>query len=160
MKSTTILLLLFTFLTSSCTSSHRSVEKAPSDQLKRGSLPDIVYLIDKENVGHYKPIEIAKENRPEPKQGINQWTMDFYGSIRYPALARENGIGGVVILDIAIDQNGKVTDISIKKGISKECDNEAKRAYLFSIKDGYNPLVIDGSPAKFKIELPVQFRLE
>ncbi|MBK8737992.1 MAG: TonB family protein [Saprospiraceae bacterium] len=54
----------------------------------------------------------------------------FYGSIKYPAIARENGIGGVVILDIEVDQKGKVTGVDIKQSVSVECDNEARRTHF------------------------------
>lgn len=119
-----------------------------------------MYFIDTANNGSYKPIEIDEKNRPEPIQGKDQWMRDFYGSITYPAIARRNGIGGVVILDIAVDQKGKVTDIGITQGVSTECDHEARRAYVHSVQGGYIPLTINGVSTKFRMELPVEFRLQ
>jgi len=160
MKSKLILLFLISFLAPSCNSTYSSVQKSSSNQTKRKHLPEIVYSIDKANNGNYEPIEIDEENRPEPIQGKNKWIRDFYGSIKYPAIARENGIGGVVILDIEVDQKGKVTVVDIKQSVSVECDNEARRAYIFSTQGGYIPLLIDNLPTKFRMELPVGFWIE
>jgi len=137
MKSNLILLFLISFLVPSCISTYNSAQNSSSNQTKSRALPEIVYLIDKANNGNYEPIEIDEENRPEPVQGKNQWIRDFYGSIKYPAIARKNGVGGVVTLDIEIDQKGKVIDVGIKQGVSIECDNEARRAFIYSIQKGY-----------------------
>jgi len=40
-------------------------------------------------------------------------------------------------LDVAVDQGEKVTNVSIKKGISKKCDAEAKRAFIDSTQKRY-----------------------
>lgn len=157
MNPTIIPLFLISFFVQSCISTHSSVQNSSSNQTKRKTLPEIVYLIDRENNGNYKPIEIDEENRPEPIQGNNQWTIDFFGSIKYPAMARVNGIEGVVILDVEIDEKGKVIEVGIKQGVSTECDNEARRAYVYSTPEGYTPLTIDGISTKFRMEVPVGF---
>ena len=160
MKSNLILLLLISFFMQSCISTYSSVQDSSSNQTKRRPLPETVYLIDRANNKKYEPIEIDEENRPEPIQGKKQWARDFYGSIKYPAIARENGIGGILILDIEIDEKGKVTDVSVKEGVSIECDNEAMRAFVNSTRNGYIPLVIDEIPTKFRMELSIGFWLE
>lgn len=137
-----------------------STYSTTANKVKRSPMPKVVFSVDKGNDGNYEIIEIEKENAPEPIQGRNQWVRDFYGSIKYPAKARENGVEGLVILDVEINQNGQVTLVEIKKGISKECDEEAKRAYIHSTQNGYHPLMIDNVPTKFRMELPVGFWLE
>ncbi len=160
MKSNLLLLCLIAFFVQSCSSTHGAAQNSSSNQAKRRQLPETVYLIDKENSGNYQPIELAEENRPQPIQGKKQWMSDFFGGIKYPAIARENGIGGVVILNIEVDARGKVTAVSIKQGVSIECDNEARRAYINSTQEGYIPLKIDGMPVRFRMELPFGFWLE
>ncbi len=160
MKSNLILLFLISFLAPSCISTYSSIQNSKPNQTKRRPLPKIVYLIDTANNGSYEPIEIDEENRLQPIQGKKQWVRDFYGSIKYPAKARENGVGGIVILDVEIDQKGKVSAVGIKQGLSIECDSEAKRAYVHSTQKGYIPLIIGGLPTKFRMELPVGFWLE
>ena len=54
------------------------------------------------------PIDIAEDSKPQPLQGKMQWYRDFYGEIKYPATARENGIQGVVELESHINAFGKV----------------------------------------------------
>ena len=41
----------------------------------------------------------------------------FYSSIRYPAAARERGIGGTVLLDVEVDETGKVAHVGIKQSL-------------------------------------------
>lgn len=160
MKPNLILAFLISFFVQSCTSTYSSVQNASSNQTKRRALPETVYSIDAANDGNYKPIRLDEKNRPEPIQGKDQWMTDFYGAISYPAIARRNGIGGVIILDIAVDQKGKVTNVGIKQSVSTECDSEARRAYVHSIQRGYIPLTINGISTKFRMELPVGFWLE
>lgn len=160
MKSTLIYLLATVLLATGCYTTYQSNQNSNSNQTKRRPLPDIVYSIDQNNDGNFTIMEIEEENRPQPMQGKDQLTRDFYGSIKYPAVARENGIGGIVILDIEIDQSGKVTQVGIKKSVSVECDEEAKRAYINSTQQGYSPLIINNVPVKFRMELPVGFWLE
>ncbi len=123
-------------------------------------MPKVVFSVDTDKDGNYEVIELDKENKPKPIQGNDQWARDFYGSIKYPAKARENGIGGLVILDIIIDQNGKVESVDIKHGVSLECDQEAKRAYISSTQKGYFPIMINDIPTELRMELPVGFWIE
>lgn len=161
MKSTLIYLLATTLLATGCyTTTYQTNQNANSNQAKRRPLPDIVYSIDQNNDGNFTVIEIEEEKRPQPTQGKDQWIRDFYGKLKYPAVARENGIGGIVILDIEFDQSGKVTQVGIKKSVSTECDEEAKKAYINSTQQGYSPLIINNVPVKFRMELPVGFWLE
>lgn len=159
MKSNFVLLILISFLAPSCTSIYSSVQNSSSQPTRSGSSSKIVYLVDRVNSGNYDPIEMDEENEPEPIQGKDQWTRDFFGSLKYPATARENGIEGVVILDIEIDQEGKVIDVRIQQSVSRECDNAAREAFIYATQQGYYPLIIDNLPTKFRMKLPVNFWL-
>ena len=96
---------------------------------------------------------------PEPKQGLKQWTFDFYSDIRYPASARENGIGGTVILNVVVNEFGIVEDITVKEGVTPDIDKEALRCGKKSTKV-FTPLIIDGKSYRFRVEVPVKFRIE
>lgn len=144
----------------SCYSNYPIAKRPSTQQGKRSPLPPLTFSVDTNYDGNYEPFEIGKENRPEPLQGKDQWARDFYSSIKYPAKAREIGIGGIVVLAITVNQNGKVENVDIKKGILQECDNEAKRAFLNSTLEGFFPLIIDNIHVKFKMELPVGFWLK
>ena len=60
--------------------------------------------------------------------GGNKAFSDFiYGNLKYPKLAAEAGIEGVVVLKYDIDNHGIVTDVHVLKGIGYGCDEEAVR---------------------------------
>jgi len=123
-------------------------------------MPETVYLVDSDNDGTYLPVNLNEEIKPQPTQGKVQWTLDIYRTMKYPAAARQNGIEGVIILDVEFDINGRVTNLGVKKSVSVECDEEAKRAFMMASQEGYSPLILNGSPVKFKMEFPVAFWLD
>lgn len=119
-----------------------------------------IYYIDPDENDLYDLIELTEDESPEPSQGRDQFIKDFNSFIKYPASARENGIEGIVLLEINIDKNGKILDIIIKEGISKDCDSSALEAIRNSTKNGFKPLFINNIPTKFKIIYPVYFKLD
>ncbi|NUO00786.1 MAG: energy transducer TonB [Saprospiraceae bacterium] len=161
MKSTTIRTSLLVALAltalsfSGCITYPQTSTTSPNP---RRQLPPIEYFADDNGDGILEPILLEKE--PEPRQGTEQWTRDFYGTIKYPALARENGIQGIVMLAVLVDETGKVLDADIAKKLFKDCDQEARRAFLSATQQGYTPLARGGVAVKFKMHYPVGFWLD
>lgn len=79
--------------------------------------------------------------------------------IKYPAAARQNGISGILVLEVLVDETGQVLDIAIKKSLSADCDEEAIRAFENATQQAYSPLIIDGRAKRFKLEKSVGFWL-
>ena len=122
-------------------------------------LPSTVFYADVGNNGIYEVMELEKEERPQPVQGSDQWIRDFFGSLNYPASARKKGISGIVLLNVEVDEFGKVTNVSIKESLYKDCDAESIRAYQESTKNGFTPFLHNNIPTKFKMDVPVKFTL-
>lgn len=158
MKQNLIGLILLLLLTN-CTTTNSSTEGARAAKSNKNTLPKIQYYADLNNNGTYELIDLEADKKPAPNQGQNQWVRDFYGAIKYPAMARENGISGIVMLNVNVDKLGKVANVEVKKGISKACDEEAKRAFIASTKQGYKPLTLQNKTVNFRMELPVGFWL-
>ena len=127
---------------------------------KRRSLPDTVYKVDLDNNGIYLIVDIPEEDKPKPIQGKEQFVRDLYGKIKYPAIARENGVSGIVILNIDVDQKGKVKNISVHQTLSRECDAEDIKALTFASDRGYYPLIWEGKPTAFRMETSLGFWLQ
>lgn len=144
-------------LGASCHSS-KSIGNNPSKENGKKDFPAIRFLIDELGNGEFT--QIFLEEAPEPVQGHLQWVKDFYGSIKYPATARQKSVQGIVKLFVSIDKLGKVGNVSISKGLSPDCDNEARRAFIASTQNGYQPLIYNGQPTAYVMELPVGFWLE
>lgn len=75
---------------------------------------------------------------------------------RYPRRARDMGREGTVVLRVAIDEKGNLTDVDVVQPAGYGFDEEAVRA----IRDStFKPAVRDGVPAACLAELPVRFVL-
>lgn len=79
-------------------------------------------------------------------------------NIKYPPLARENNIQGVVALTFVVGKDGKVRDVNILKDIGGGCGKEAVRVVETMPK--WIPGEANGNPVKVRFTLPVRFRLE
>jgi periplasmic protein TonB len=93
---------------------------------------------------------------------------------KYPKLAKENGVSGKVFVEFIIDQDGKVTDVTIKKGVkvtapdpkdqgdydamAKSMDDEAMRVIRSMPK--WTPGSVGGKPVKVRYILPFNFKLK
>ena len=75
----------------------------------------------------------------------------------YPDLARRMGIAGTVVLEVSIDEEGKVMDAVVKQGLGYGCDESA----LESVRKArfYPARADDGQPVAVKVQIPFHFRL-
>lgn len=128
-----------------------------TSQSKPPSISPTLYFIDSNGDDIYEDIQL--EDEPIPSQGKEEFRRNFSSLIKYPASARENGIKGVVILHVSIDETGSVLSVEIAKSLSKECDEAARKAFIQATTNGYAPLLLNGIPVKYKMEMPVQFWL-
>ncbi|MDY0102236.1 MAG: M56 family metallopeptidase [Lentimicrobium sp.] len=81
----------------------------------------------------------------------------FRDNLRYPAEARQNNIQGYVDYTIEIDENGKVTNPKIQKGLGYGCDEEVLR--VLEMMPDWKPGTREGKPAKFMLPFSVRFTL-
>ncbi len=149
---TSVLVALAILGLSGCSASY-----AQSGKASKGSKNEIAYFTDEDGDGKFKRIKL--EEPPEPRQGKEQWARDFYNAIKYPVSARLNGTQGIVTLEVLIDETGTVQEVDIKKKVSKDCDEEAKRTFLYTTQQGFTPLIRNGVAVKFKMEMSVFFSL-
>lgn len=78
-------------------------------------------------------------------------------TISYPPMERENDIQGKVIVRFIIDENGKVVEPQILRGISPGLDKEALR--VVSLLPNFKPGTQQGVPVKVYYNLPISFKL-
>lgn len=79
-------------------------------------------------------------------------------NIKYPTMARENGIEGKVYIEFVIDKDGSVTNAVVKRGIGGGCNEEALR--VVNSMPRWKPGRQQGNPVKVKYTLPVSFKLQ
>lgn len=155
MKNHIVLLALSLVLFGGCIQT--STQRSSSSTSTKSRFPETIYYADVNQDGSFEVVSL--DEVPVPFQGQDQWVRDFYTSIKYPPKARENGISGIVLLDVSIDAFGKVQQVEIKKSLSKECDKEAKRAFINSTLQGYTPAKLNAKVVPCRMDLPVGFWL-
>ncbi len=79
-------------------------------------------------------------------------------NIKYPPLARENNITGMVALTFVVGKDGQVRDVKIVRDIGGGCGKEAVRVVESMPK--WIPGEANGNPVKVRFTLPVRFKLE
>lgn len=88
-------------------------------------------------------------------------SQDFVGfinkNLKYPKAALDNQIEGRVIVTCIINQDGKLSDIKVLKGIGYGCDEEALR--LIKLSGIWNPAIQDGKKVKSFYTIPINFSL-
>jgi len=65
------------------------------------------------------------EDMPEFPGGDAKMFEYISKNLEYPPLAKENSIQGRVVVQFVVDENGKITNAKILKGIGWGCDEEA-----------------------------------
>ncbi len=99
----------------------------------------------------------------DKKACADQKLLEFiYKHIRYPAIARENGIEGTATITFVVEKDGKITDAQILRDPGGQCGQEALRVVnLMNEKQIiWKPGKQRGRPVRVQFNLPVKFKLE
>ena len=143
----------------------------------RFSLNDISQLSQKESIPeifHVVP-EMPRfpgcediSNQIEKQRCSEAKMLEFvYKNIKYPMTAIENKIEGTVVVQFVVSDDGWIEDITIRRGLSGGCTEEARRVVQLMQKD---QMSIQWEPGKngqegrrhsvhVKYSLPVRFNL-
>jgi len=102
-------------------------------------------------------------SKQEKEQCATKKMLEFiYGNIKYPAIARENGVEGMVVITFVVEKDGTVTDARVVRDIGAQCGQEALRVVNLmnekSIK--WVPGKQRGRAVRVQFNLPVRFKLE
>lgn len=84
-----------------------------------------------------------------------------YNTIRYPAVAKEEGVEGTVLIEFLIDVDGRVTEVVIVEDIGAGC-GEAARVAIENCVLGrtFLPGELMGEATPMVWRIPVKFKLE
>lgn len=97
------------------------------------------------------------EEMPSPIGGM----QEFYGflskKMKYPKQARRMGMEGKVFVQFVVNEEGKMTDLEVVRGIGVGCDEEALR--VMKLAPDWNPGKQRGRPVKVRMVVPIYFRL-
>jgi TonB family protein len=90
--------------------------------------------------------------------GLEQFGKFLGKNLRYPPIARENGMQGRVFCTFVVEKDGSLTDIKVARGIGGGCDEEAIRVLKSSPK--WNPGVQNGRNVRVSYTVPIFFQLQ
>jgi TonB family protein len=76
-------------------------------------------------------------------------------NIKYPKTALDAGITGVVFTQFIVNPDGKISDVSILRGVNDDLNNEALR--VVESMPAWNPGEQQGKRVKVKFVLPIKF---
>ncbi len=79
-------------------------------------------------------------------------------NIRYPAIAQENEVQGVVILRFKLSKDGSIGDVKIVRSLESSCDQEAMR--VVKSLPRFTPARQQGIPVPVWFTLPIRFRIQ
>ncbi|MEM9545881.1 MAG: energy transducer TonB [Bacteroidota bacterium] len=90
----------------------------------------------------------------------NRMAMYMYKRMKYPALARENGTQGTVIISFVVGKNGSIMNPEIQRDLGDGCGEEAlKVVKRMQDEVRWIPGKQRGRPVKVKVTIPVKFKL-
>ena len=94
------------------------------------------------------------------KEGCTQKNVIKFISknVKYPEIAKVNGIEGRVIIEFVVEKDGKVGEVKILRGVDKYIDREAIRV-IESLPDFHPGNDEFGKPVRVKYTIPIAFTL-
>ena len=108
-----------------------------------------VFAQQKDDQGVY----LSAEKMPAIKGGM----AAIGKKVKYPRIAREMGIQGVVYVGFIVDPEGKVIEPKILKSVAKPLDEEALRVITKDVK--FTPGYFQGKAVPVRMVLPIRFRI-
>lgn len=78
--------------------------------------------------------------------------------LSYPAVARENGVSGRVMVQFTVSTDGSITDVTVIRGVDPSLDQEALRVIRSSPK--WTPGEHEGRKVNVTYQFPVIFQLK
>lgn len=97
------------------------------------------------------------EEMPEFPGGTTELLNYLKNNVKYPAVAKENGIEGRVMVTFVVNKDGSICDVEIVKPVNPALDKEALRVVQGMPK--WKPGMQRGKNVRVKFTLPVSFRL-
>jgi protein TonB len=103
-------------------------------------------------------IFFSVEESPEYPGGMAQIGKFISRNLKYPPIARDNGVKGRVVVSFVVEPSGEITDVKVIRGIGSGCDEEAIRVVRMMPK--WKPGKQNGKAVRVQYNLPITFTLQ
>ncbi|WP_297098242.1 energy transducer TonB [uncultured Draconibacterium sp.] len=101
---------------------------------------------------------VIVEDMPEYPGGEEALRNDIASLVKYPVAAKENGIQGKVYVTFVLNEEGKIEDAKIARGVDPSLDKEALRV-INALDKTWTPGKQKGVPVKVSYTVPIMFAL-
>ncbi|MDD4967907.1 MAG: TonB family protein [Paludibacter sp.] len=98
------------------------------------------------------------EQMPQFPGGESTLMSAISQNLKYPTIAQENGIQGMVIVRFLVEKDGSISRIEIVRSLDPACDKEAIR--LIKLLPKFIPAKQNGVNVSVWYTLPIAFKLE
>jgi len=88
------------------------------------------------------------------ESAMQKWMQQ---NVVYPEMSIEMGEQGKVYLKFVVEKDGKISNVEVIKGVSRELDDEAKR--LVRAMPGWKPAKSKGKKVRSSFTMPINFEL-
>jgi len=95
--------------------------------------------------------------KPSFPGGDDAMIRYLIANIKYPPIAKESGITGIVKLTFLVEKDGTITNIKVVNGIGGGCNDEAIR--VVNTMPKWNPGKKKGKSIRTQIQIPIVFFL-
>ena len=90
--------------------------------------------------------------------GGDQARLFFLRSnVKYPPISVKTAVQGEVMVLFVVEPDGSITNVSVNKGIAKECDEEAIR--VTKIMPNWEPGRRNGKSVRVLVRMPIVFKI-
>jgi len=117
-----------------------------------------VEIVVREEVVDEEQIFTIVEEMPTFPGGEAELFKYLAKNTKYPPMAADAGISGVVHVSFVVDRDGKITDVKVLRGIGGGCDEEAIR--VVKSMPAWKPGKQRGKAVRVSYNLPVRFTLK
>ncbi len=111
-----------------------------------------------EEMPHFPGCEKVRKKEKRDKCAQDKMLEFIYKNIKYPAIAKENGVEGMVVISFVVEKDGSITDARVVRDIGGNCGKEALRVVKMMPK--WVPGKQRGRPVRVQFNLPVKFKLQ
>jgi len=125
--------------------------KADTSGSAKGQDPDGIG--SSESTGIYTTLDAY----PRFPGGTQSLLFFLRSNIKYPAISLKAGIQGEVTVLFMVEPDGSITNVSVNKGIGKECDEEAAR--VIRLMPRWDPGRRNGKPVRVLVRMPIVFKI-
>jgi protein TonB len=116
-----------------------------------------VEIVQREEVVEEEQIFTIVEEMPSFPGGEAELFKYLGKNIKYPQMATDAGISGVVYVTFVVDKDGKIRDVKVLRGIGGGCDEEAVR--VVKSMPSWKPGKQRGKAVTVQYNLPIRFTL-